>query len=179
MSEGNGKDDEDDSESETFANLIGDTQRIARGPERVQTPSRKLPATRSTDSSEPSARFRFPDSSDRCYGAASGVSDRQLLSLKRAEREPEERIDLHGLRREAAERLIRDRIKSARVRGLRSIIVIHGQGQRSDAGVAVLREALPDWLSTSPCAPHVLAFAPAPSRLGGRGATLVLLRRPD
>jgi DNA-nicking Smr family endonuclease len=55
--------------------------------------------------------------------------------------------------------------------------VIHGQGKRSETGEAVLREGLPDWLTGSRCSEYVLAFAPAVARLGGEGATLVLLRR--
>jgi DNA-nicking Smr family endonuclease len=41
----------------------------------------------------------------------------------------------------------------------------------------VLREALPGWLTQGTATRHVLAFSPAPDRLGGNGATLVLLRR--
>ncbi|MEE8164030.1 MAG: Smr/MutS family protein, partial [Myxococcota bacterium] len=48
-----------------------------------------------------------------------------------------------------------------------------GKGSRS--GEAILRERVPDWLSKPPLTTSVLAFAPAPSRLGGEGATLVLL----
>jgi DNA-nicking Smr family endonuclease len=55
--------------------------------------------------------------------------------------------------------------------------VIHGRGQHS-AAEPVLKRQLPDWLTAPPLAAHVLAFSPAPTRLGGAGATLVLLRRP-
>jgi len=122
-------------------------------------------------------RFRWPDPDERRLAGASGVSDAQLFALRRGEPEPEERIDLHGVRREAAARLLRDRLESARSRALRCVIVIHGRGQHSGSGEAVLRDALPGWLSTGAAAKHVLAFAPAPDRLGGSGATLVLLRR--
>jgi DNA-nicking Smr family endonuclease len=104
------------------------------------------------------------------------VSDTQLLGLARGEPEPEERIDLHGARRDIAGRLVTKRIESARAQGLRCVLVIHGRGQHSAVGEAVLRDALPDWLSAGPTARHVLAFTPAPERLGGSGATLVLLR---
>jgi DNA-nicking Smr family endonuclease len=75
--------------------------------------------------------------------------------------------------------LIASRIESARARGLRCVVLIHGRGRRSETGESVLRESVPGWLSKAPCATHVLAFAPAPKRLGGEGATLVLLRRAD
>ena len=73
--------------------------------------------------------------------------DARLLSLARGELEPEERIDLHGIRREAASRLLARRLESAAGRGLRCIAVIHGRGRRSEGGEGVLREALPDWLT--------------------------------
>jgi DNA-nicking Smr family endonuclease len=57
------------------------------------------------------------------------------------------------------------------------VLVIHGRGAGNEIGGAVLRERLPDWLVKSPNGKIVLAFAPAPSKLGGAGATLVLLRR--
>jgi DNA-nicking Smr family endonuclease len=41
----------------------------------------------------------------------------------------------------------------------------------------VLRDALPEWLSSQPLSRLILAFARAPRGLGGPGATLVLLRR--
>jgi len=105
------------------------------------------------------------------------VSDATLAALARGEPEPEERIDLHGVRRRGGGRLLARRLESARHRGLACVLLIHGRGARSPGGEAVLRDALPDWLTRKPTAEHVLAFAPAPARLGGSGATLVLLRR--
>ena len=106
------------------------------------------------------------------------MNDLQLLALSRGDEPPRERIDLHGMRLEPARRTLARRLEAARARGLGCVIVIHGRGQRSASGEAVLRERLPDWLTTGPVARDVLAFAQAPQSLGGRGATLVLLRRP-
>jgi DNA-nicking Smr family endonuclease len=183
-----GGSDSDDKSGERFADLIGETKDIARGPARVKTPLQKPGALRNkgnrSDASDNSdqattSAFRFPETGEPGLGAAGGVSDAQLLALRRADPEPEERIDLHGLRREAAGRLVANRIESARARGLRCVVLIHGRGRRSETGESVLRESVPGWLSKAPCATHVLAFAPAPKRLGGEGATLVLLRRAD
>jgi len=166
-----------DSSEKSFADLMGETKDISRGPARARNPSSKprIPGTRSEKTT--SGKFRFPDPSEARLGAADGVNDAQLFALRRGEVRPEERIDLHGLRRKAAARLITTRIESARARGLRCVAVIHGRGQGSETGEAVLRDSVPGWLSKLPCAPHVLAFAPAPGPLGGEGATLVLLRR--
>jgi DNA-nicking Smr family endonuclease len=165
-------------DSESFADLIGETKPIARGPARVERAAREASASRPRIAPTQTSAFRWPDADEPRLAGAPGVSDTQLFALGRGEPEPEERIDLHGLRLEAAGRVVADRIKSARARNLRCVVVVHGRGQRSGTGEAVLRDALPGWLSKSACAKHLLGFAPAPKRHGGDGAMLVLLRRP-
>jgi DNA-nicking Smr family endonuclease len=164
-------------DSKSFADLVGETKPISRGPARVERPSRNPRAPRTHPSDGPPSTFRWPDPDESRLAGAPGVSDAQLFALRRGEPEPEERIDLHGLRSAAASRILRDRIESARARGLSCVIVIHGRGRGSETGEAVLRDSLPGWLSGAACAKQLLGFAPAPNRLGGAGATLVLLRR--
>ncbi len=192
--ESKGHGDEEEGAAERFADLVGDARPIRQGPERIAPivgRAKRPPMKPSKGVSEgahveagggatgpPSSRFRWPDPDEPGRAASAGVNDAQLAALDRGEPEPGERVDLHGLRRDAAHRVLVGRIESARVRGLRSLLVIHGRGKRSPTGDAVLRDAIPGWLSRGPCARHVLAFTPAPDRLGGKGATLVLLRRP-
>jgi len=170
--------------SDRFADLVGDARPLDRGPARRPpdadaTTSRRARAADRPDSPAAAAgpAFRWPDPERRGLAAAPGIGDAVLARLQRGEPEPEERIDLHGTRREAAKRLLAQRIGSARAQGLRCVVVVHGQGRNSATGEAVLREAVPEWLAGTGCARHVLAFAPAPRRLGGDGATLVLLRK--
>jgi DNA-nicking Smr family endonuclease len=170
-----------DDDAPSFAELLGDAKPIDRGPTRLAppTPGRariKRPPG-SGNAVNAGKTFRWPDPSDRHRAAAEGVTDLQLAALERGDPEPRERIDLHGTRLDAAGRLLAKRLESARSQGLDCVIVIHGRGQRSASGEAVLRDALPGWLTKGKIAHQVLAFAPAPDRLGGRGATLVLLRR--
>ena len=174
---GKGRDGEDQ-KGGSFADLVtDDTRPIDRGPEKFRaTASGKTTKPRAASGSK-EAVFRWPDPTERLRAAAAGVSDAQLLALGRGDPAPEERIDLHGTRRDQAERLLAKRIESARAQGKRSLLVIHGRGQNSATGEAVLRDALPDWLARGTVSKSVLAFAPAPDRLGGRGATMVLLRR--
>lgn len=168
---------------ERFADLVGPLKPLRQGPARLP-PTAAVPTGRDLavgpgrSSEAPLPSFRWPDPGERCLAAAAGVSDQQLQRLGRGEPAPGERIDLHGVRQDAAESLLGRRLEAARARGLRSVLVIHGIGRRSGSGEAVLREALPDWLTGRVGRPHVLAFAPAPPRLGDRGATIVLLRRP-
>ncbi len=173
-----GGDGEND-DTERFADLVGETKPIRRGPARVDV-ERSTPQVgrrREPGGGGSGVAFRWPDPEEARLAGADGVSDAQLRALARGEPEPEGRIDLHGLRKEAAVRVLGDRLESARSRELRSVVIIHGRGQHSDSGEAILRDALPGWLSTGVRRQHVLAFAPAPNRLGGAGATLVLLRR--
>lgn len=185
-----------DRESGGFADLIGET-RPAKGSDkkRVTPHSGNASAARragkpghlagtgardsqrgnpETSRNEP---FRHPDPSEARLAARRSVSDLQLRELARGEPAPAERIDLHGVRVDGGPRLLAGRLASARERGLRSVVVIHGRGKNSETGEAVLRDALPRWLQSAPAANHVLGFAPAPPALGGEGATLVLLRR--
>ncbi len=180
--EGRGRRPDDESGNDpaagSFADLLGDAKPLDRGPTRIAPPSGRPRARRhSGDEAAPSRKFRWPDSRDRHRAAADGVTDAQLFALGRGEIEPMERIDLHGTRKDAAARLLAIRLESARAQEIDCVVVIHGRGQRSASGEAVLRDALPDWLTRGRSARHVLAFAPAPDRLGGLGATLVLLRR--
>ncbi len=121
--------------------------------------------------------FRRPEPENPHLAAAPGINDQQLTRLRRGDPEPEEQIDLHGLRLAEAKRILTKRIDSAHARGLRCLIIVHGLGRRSPMQEAVLRDAVPEWLTRGANARHVLAFAPAPRRLGGDGATLVLLRK--
>lgn len=172
---GGGDDREDDA---NFAALFGgETRRLDRGPERVEKRSGLRSRRASDDRARTTAPFRWPDPAERGCAASEGVSDQQLTALRRGEPEPEERIDLHGTRRDAAAALLAKRLESAGAQGLRCVIVIHGRGRNSPGGEAVLKDALPSWLTRGRTARLVQAFAPAPDRLGGEGATLVLLRR--
>lgn len=165
---------------ERFADLLGDATPLRKGPARID-PKRATaprPGRARSREGERSSGFRWPDPNDRHRAAAEGVNDLQLLSLSRGEPPPRERIDLHGMRLEPAKRALARRLEAARARGLDCVLVIHGRGQRSASGEAVLRESLPDWLTTGPNSRCVLAFSQAPQQLGGLGATLVLLRRP-
>ena len=181
MAPGDQSDEENGGPS--FADLVGDDTRKLdeRRTRIIPSTTKPRPAVRASRESEEKGKdgFRWPDPEDRHNAARTGVSDTQLLALRRGDPEPEERIDLHGTRRDAAGVLLTKRLESAVAQGLRCVIVIHGRGQRSPSGDAVLRDAIPDWLSKGKAAKRVQAFATAPERLGGAGATLVLLKRSN
>lgn len=174
---GSGSDDDRD-RGERFADLLGDAKPLRGGAVRVDPRPRIAPRPGVRRENERSRGFRWPDPEDPHTAAGEGVNDPELLALSRGEPAPRERIDLHGMRREPAGRVLARRLEGAHAQGLDCVIVIHGRGQRSATGEAVLRDALPGWLTTGRNARLVRAFAQAPGRLGGAGATLVLLKRP-
>lgn len=121
------------------------------------------------------ARFTLDDRGpDGVDGWASGFDRRELRALRRGAVEPELEVDLHGLVRADARRALRALLREAVETGARCVLVVHGRGNRSEAG-PVLRASLADWLAEEPHGPRVLAFAAAADRRGG--ATYVLLRR--
>lgn len=159
-----------------FAALVPDAKRIAQRPLGAAK-TKKRPAEPPAGSRAPS--FRWPDPAQPRLAGAHGINDEQLMRLGRGEPDPDERIDLHNTRVDQAARLVADRIASAQARGLRCVLLVHGRGRGSATHDAPLRDAVPSWLTRGANARRVLAFAPAPNRLGGEGATMVLLRKPE
>jgi DNA-nicking Smr family endonuclease len=120
--------------------------------------------------------FVLESAGDHPAGRAEDVSRRTLARLRRGEYDIDDEIDLHGLRAADAERALTEELEDALEDGARCIRVIHGQGHHSRQE-PVLKRSLPTWLVRSPVAPEIMAFATAPQKQGGAGATLVLLRR--
>ncbi len=99
-----------------------------------------------------------------------------LRRLRGGELEIEEDLDLHGLREDEARRAVAQAVADAATRGVRALRIVHGKGLHSP-GEPVLRDAVRGWLGRPPLSARLAAFAPAPPREGGDGATLVCLRR--
>jgi DNA-nicking Smr family endonuclease len=95
------------------------------------------------------------------------------------------RLDLHGLRQEAAHRRLTAFLAAAQHRGARLVLVITGKGgpaadpARAMAGDerGVLRRQVPLWLADPALRPLVLGFSQAHPSHGGAGALYVRLRR--
>lgn len=111
-------------------------------------------------------------------GRAPDLAAKVLRELRAGERPVDARLDLHGRKRaDAIDALVRF-LGGARAQGGRVVLIVHGRGRGSEAGDPVLRPAVWTWLeSRAAAALGVMAFASAPPRHGGAGATLVLLRR--
>lgn len=105
--------------------------------------------------------------------ARPGLQHRERRRLRRGQFRIEDRLDLHGLFADEAERALEDFIDRSRRRGLRCVSVIHGKGRSSAGGRPVLKQMVDRLLRLDD---GVLAFESAPDGAGGTGAVHVLLR---
>jgi len=99
------------------------------------------------------------------------VSERTLKRLRRGEFATQDELDLHHLRAQDAETMLKQFLGEARAGSRQCVRIIHGKGLRSD-GAPVLKMLVDRVLRLRG---DVLAFASAPPAQGGAGAVLVLL----
>ncbi|MBD3238960.1 MAG: hypothetical protein GF331_00135 [Chitinivibrionales bacterium] len=109
---------------------------------------------------------------DEPSGAKAGRSGK---AGSRRSRGVDYELDLHGMTQERAARALRMTLKRCRRNGVRSVLVIHGQGLHSPSEEgAVLRKLVRAEVSHG-LSDIVRNFKAAPPRLGGNGATIVYL----
>jgi DNA-nicking Smr family endonuclease len=123
------------------------------------------------------ARFEVADDGAHVEGRRVDVPISTVRRLRRGNLPIDGRIDLHGMTAAQARSRLEVFLRTERARGERCVLVIHGKGQHSAGGVAVLRGEVSAWLSQGPCGAHVAAFTTARGDDGGEGAMYVLLRK--
>ncbi len=115
-----------------------------------------------------------------------GLDRRTAERLRRGEREPEARIDLHGLTAARAHARLDAFLRRAIAARHRCVLVITGKGGRGPGGEdapfmrpasGVLRDAAPRWLRSGPHAGRILGLYEAHQRHGGAGAFYVYLKK--
>jgi DNA-nicking Smr family endonuclease len=121
--------------------------------------------------------FDVRHSDEFMSGCVPGLDPRVLRQLRKGEFTPQADLDLHGSDAASARTLVESFVVTAHARGLRCLRIVHGRGNRSRNGEAVLKPSLPRWLGRGPARRIVLAYSSAPQTDGGAGATYVLLRR--
>jgi DNA-nicking Smr family endonuclease len=126
---------------------------------------------------EAAARFEVTDDGTRVEGRRIDMPVSALRRLRRGLLPVDARIDLHGMTVAEAGPRLEAFLRTMRARGERCVLVIHGKGQHSQGGVAVLRGEVSAWLSQGPSSAHVAAFTTARVDDGGEGAMYVLMRR--
>lgn len=104
-----------------------------------------------------------------------GIGNDVIRKLRRGEWVPQDRIDLHGMRRDEAREALAEFLRRCVRRGVRCVRVIHGKGLGSPDKQPVLKGKVRSWLVQKE---EVLAFVEARGAEGGSGALMVLLRQP-
>ena len=110
-------------------------------------------------------------------GWAGVAGKRYLPRLREGLYSIQGQVDLHGLTRAEARRVVEDFVR--RMSRFRSccVKVIHGRGINSPTGRGILKDSLQRWLATRKMSRYVVAYASAPVKDGGVGAVYVLLRQ--
>ncbi len=115
----------------------------------------------------------FPESTPaRDTHFNSGIQKKLQRKIKQGAIRPEFSIDLHGYRQSEALEALEMFLSEALQNGMRMVLIIHGQGYRSQSD-AVLRPLVHRWLANQS---QVLAWCPALARDGATGASYVYLR---
>lgn len=105
-----------------------------------------------------------------------GVQHGAFRKLKQGRYDIEARLDLHKMTVAQAGQQVFNFIREAMTLDLRTLMIVHGRGNHSQAGGAVLKSYVNDWL---PSLPEVQAFCSAQPQHGGVGAVYVMLRKSE
>jgi len=125
---------------------------------------------------EGAARFEVNDDGVRLEGRRLDLGSSTFRRLRLGELPVDGRLDLHGKTADEARTALETFLRERRTRRDRVVLVIHGRGEHSPAGIGVLRGEIAAWLSQGRPSQHVAAFATARRDDGGEGALYVLLR---
>ncbi len=105
-----------------------------------------------------------------------GVQRDTLRKLRRGYWSVQDELDLHGLNRDEAYRVLVTFLNGVLLLRYRCVLVIHGRGLSSKNRKPILKSRIGGWLIQLD---FVLAFCQAQPEQGGSGAVLVLLRNSD
>jgi DNA-nicking Smr family endonuclease len=177
---GRSKNDSTDDDAAAFAEAVSGTRRLGGAARISPAPGghagRRLPPSRPALPPATGA-MSINDGGDTWTARADGVDLRILRRLRAGDVPIEARLDLHGLTRALADRAVDRFVAASRAARRRCILIIHGRGLHSGSDGPALRDFVRGVLTAGGLAGAVLACCTAPPRLGGSGATLVLLRR--
>ena len=125
----------------------------------------QLKAKPSPDKTKP-ADFRL--------GETSGIDRTSARRMQRGKVPIEDRLDLHGLSQEQAQKEVKAFIGSAMEKNFRHVLIITGKGRD---GHGILREKVPEWLKDAPLCYYLNAISYAQPKDGGKGALYIRLKR--
>lgn len=105
-----------------------------------------------------------------------GIQHGVFKKLRLGHYQSEARLDLHKRTVEEARKEVYGFIKECMQYDLRTVIILHGKGDRNENNEAIIKTYINKWL---PEFDEVLAFHSAQKQHGGTGAVYVLLRKSD
>jgi DNA-nicking Smr family endonuclease len=159
----------------TFRDIVADVKPLPPRPMRVPAPPTEPEILPASDPAK-SAPLVVHRDGETIAASAAGVNRALLVRLSSGTLRPQAELDVHGMATAQAERAVSRFLRSARERGLKTVLVIHGRGLHSGPLGPVLRDAVIDWIAERH-ADDVLALVTAARVDGGPGATIVRFRR--
>lgn len=105
-----------------------------------------------------------------------GVQHGVYKKLRMGQYDIEARLDLHRMTVDEARREVFQFLRECFYYELRTVLILHGKGDRNPEKIATLKSHLSVWL---PQIDEVLAFHSAQKRHGGTGAVYVMLKKGD
>jgi len=122
-------------------------------------------------------RFEVTDDGTSLEGRRLDVDPRELRKLRTLRYAVDGKLDLHGLGVAEARSAVARFLGKRASEGDRAVMVVHGKGNHSPRGDAILRGEIGAWLSQGSASRYVLAFASVLDRSGESGSLFVLLTR--
>ena len=129
--------------------------------------------------------FDLPALSETIASLSSRKLDRKTdEKIKKGAFPIEGKLDLHGMRQEEAYNALCHFIETSHAQQKRFVLVITGKGKQetssehwTDTNRGILKQRVPDWLSSPPCNQFVLKISDAQPKDGGTGALYIYLKR--
>lgn len=155
--------------------LGGQGRRIAQKP--LLRPMAQIRDDTMEDFMEGKLEFSIFSSGEYLEGHVAGLDEMILNRLRSGQFSPEAHLDLHGLNSEQAFESLKEFMRQAWLKDLRTVLIVTGRGHNSPDGHGILRQKLQMWLTREPFKRIVLGFCTARAHDGGPGSIYALLRR--
>lgn len=169
-----------------FSSEMSDVKPLKQNRARLQKKSEDSPgkavrrslAVNARQTHDPLASTVVPElkASDVLDFRRDGVQHGVYKNLRMGRYDIEARLDLHRLTVEEARREVFRFLKDCYQYELRTVLILHGKGERNVDKIAAIKSHLSVWL---PQITEIMAFHSAQQRHGGTGAVYVMLKKGD